>query len=115
MPGLSTGGFVCALLQLVYNEVQVARVKYVSKHLTDSQVVHAPTPQDARPVAPPPLPREPQKPLSERILTTLGFQRLPDDTYLEKLKRSRDEHLRRITELEREVEAERHSKESSSS
>lgn len=46
----------------------------------------------------------PSQPMSERIFGWLGFQRVSDEDYLERLKAERDGHLRRIAELEKEKE-----------
>lgn len=98
VPGVTTGGFVCAVLQMLYNEAEVARVKYIIRNLPSAPVSG---------VSPPQSPAQPSKPLSERILNALGFEKISDEVYLERLKRTRDESLRRIAELEGELEEER--------
>jgi len=103
VPGLCTGAFICTLLQWTYNELGIARVKFVYR----SQVALAP-PNLQRPSSPPLTsdnrPTEPPRPLSYKILSFLGFQRISDEEYLTKMKATRDHYLRQIEVLEREAE-----------
>jgi hypothetical protein len=55
----------------------------------------------------PPMAVMPQKPILERILITFGMQPLSDEEYLTKLKNTRNIHLKRIEELEQQLEAEK--------
>lgn len=106
VPGLCTGGVVCALLQWTYNELSIRRIKYVSRIVRHSspQISPAvPASQPSTPPAPSVLP-EPSNRWGDRVLQTLGFRSLSDEELLAKLKATRDEHLRRIKVLEKEVE-----------
>ncbi len=107
-----TGSIVCVLLQFAYNEIGVARVKYVSQTFGD------PTKPSSllqtKPVVPQEstslgsvsstVPQTPAKAFSDRVFDLFGFRKVTDDEYLEKLKQQRDGHLRRIAELEKELE-----------
>jgi len=106
IPGFFTGALVCTLLQLSYNELGIARVKYVSQKPRPPVAPAAPASQ---PSIPPPtlnhtLAPEPSKWWGDRILRVLGFQSLSDEELLVKLKTTRDGHLRRIEILEKEAE-----------
>ncbi|KII88292.1 hypothetical protein PLICRDRAFT_54134 [Plicaturopsis crispa FD-325 SS-3] len=95
LPGITTGGVLLALAQLVLNEVDVMRVKSMSRLSQPA----------------PPVPQTPQRPLWHRLLDRIGVHRLTDDEYLAKMKASRDTYLQRIRELEKEIEDEAHDSE----
>jgi hypothetical protein len=106
VPGLCTGAFICTLLQWTYNELGIAKVKFVSRNRR-SQV--APAPPNLQPPSSPSLtsnnrPTEPPRPFSYKILSFLGFQRISDEEHLTKMKATRDHYLRQIEVLEREAE-----------
>ncbi|KAF8077661.1 hypothetical protein FPV67DRAFT_1684285 [Lyophyllum atratum] len=88
LPGALTIGALCTLLQLAYNEASITRLRYVSG-------LNVSTP--ATPAAPP------SKPLFERFLTLFGVQPVTDEQYVEKMKKTRDGHLKRIAELEQQL------------
>jgi len=92
--GAITAGLVCGVLQLVKNECQVQRIKFVSRRQDENSLQSAP-------------PIEQTMPWPERLLSTLGFQKISDDEYLQRMIKQRDVHLARITELEHEIEEER--------
>ena len=115
MPGAVTASLLCTFLQVAYNELGIMRLKFISDQLKKTQAQQddagktlAPatklpetatsTPEASIVVVPPP----PSQPMSERIFAWLGFQRVSDEDYLERLKAERDGHLRRIAELEKE-------------
>jgi hypothetical protein len=50
---------------------------------------------------------EPGEPVLGRMLTKLGIQQISDEEYLAKLKKTRDTHLKRIEQLERQLEVEK--------
>jgi hypothetical protein len=126
-PGLSTGMAVCTLVQYLFNEAEVARVRYVlrtlefdgAKPFLVTPILHhlSQDPSTARggdslPMratmspAVADLPAVPKKPLSERIMDRF-FSKVSDEEYLAKLKRKRDAHLARIEVLKAQVEAEK--------
>ncbi|KAG5642877.1 hypothetical protein DXG03_001919 [Asterophora parasitica] len=92
LPGALTIGAACTLLQLAFNEAAITRVKYISG-LSVSAPVKPATP--------------PSKPLFERFLGMFGLQPVTDEQYVEKLKATRDGHLKRIAELEQQIETEK--------
>ncbi|KAI0062312.1 hypothetical protein BV25DRAFT_669548 [Artomyces pyxidatus] len=99
--GLTIGACSCALIQLLCNEVEIQRVKYVSRSL---QAASRPT-QNSAPSAEPP---KPTRSFGDRIMALFGLTRLTDEDYLAKLKQDRDKYLQRIAELEKlEVEQEK--------
>jgi hypothetical protein len=109
VPGFIAGGLVCTLLQLAGNEAEVARVKYVANKLKQPEpAVRTPATSVTVPASKPDLTAESvsQRPWTDRVLDRLGFERMSDEQYLEKLKRSREVHLARIRELEQELEQE---------
>ncbi|KAF5386664.1 hypothetical protein D9615_001564 [Tricholomella constricta] len=91
LPGALTIGALCTLLQLAYNEAGIMRLRYVSGLNVST------------PVTPPP----PSKSLSERFLTMFGVQQVTDEQYVEKLKATREAHLKRIAELEQQLAREK--------
>ena len=107
MPGVVTAGLVCTMLQFAYNELGIARIKYVSRKLQPPPPPPAPStsssvvPQPALPA--PQVDDEPKLSLSERVFTALGWHKVSDEQYLERLKLKRGMYLHRIAELEREM------------
>jgi hypothetical protein len=101
VPGLCTGTLVCTLLQWTYNELGIARVKYVSRTKVP------PSPHKSHPTSSPASERPPpelQRPWSHKVLEFFGFQHISDEEYLARLKTTRDSALRRIEMLEREAD-----------
>lgn len=108
MPGVVTAGLVCTMLQFAYNELGIARIKYVSRKLQPPpQPPASSTSTSAVPQPAPPAPSqaddEPKPSLSERVFTALGWHKVSDEQYLEKLRLKREMYLHRIAELEKEV------------
>ena len=107
MPGVVTAGLVCTMLQFAYNELGIARIKYVSRKLQPPPPPPAPStsssvvPQPALPA--PQVDDEPKPSLSERVFTALGWHKVSDEQYLERLKLKRGMYLHRIAELEKEM------------
>jgi len=105
LPGLTTGALACALLQFAYNELDVARIKYVSNKLAISSPTLLATGPSLRSSLPTRAENaSPEVSISERIFGWFGFSKVSDEAYLEKLKREREVHLARIAELEKEKE-----------
>lgn len=93
LPGALTAGAICTGLQLAYNELGILRLKYISRHANHSHSTPPPTPTVV--------------PMLERILISFGMQPISDEEYLRKLKNTRDKHLKRIEQLEQQLEAEK--------
>jgi len=89
LPGTTTGAFACTLLQLLYNEVGILRLKWVARSLGEFH--------QAEPVPPSTF---------ERIFAAFGLQKLSDDAYLTLLKQSRARYIARINQLQVEMERE---------
>ena len=102
LPGAVTAAVVCVLLQYTVNEADIARLKYISQQRLEST---------SQPPADPPLEHtlahEPSPTLIQRIIQAVGIRKMSEDEYIERMKKTRDHHLHRIAELERQLEAER--------
>ena len=72
----------------MYNEVGIIRLKYVARSLGDSY-------QGKEDVT---------ASIFERVIATLGFQKLSDETYLKMLKKRRARYMERIDQLQSEIE-----------
>ncbi|KAI0647317.1 hypothetical protein C8Q79DRAFT_1000261 [Trametes meyenii] len=95
LAGASTAAFICTLLQLGFNELGVARIKYISRKIHETQDAPAPLPA-------PEVAATPKVSIFDRFLGIIGFRKLSDDEYLKVLKKQRDEALERIAVLEKE-------------
>ncbi|KAF4576700.1 hypothetical protein EYR36_004679 [Pleurotus pulmonarius] len=89
LSGALAGATVCALLQYGYNEIGVQRLKYITR------------PQSSQ--SKPATPVDDNTSVFDRVLSSLGIDRVPDDKYLIMLKDRREKHLRRIQELEAQI------------
>ena len=98
------GSVFCTVGQLLYNELGVQRVKFVSRTSPDA------SPQLPSPIASgiPELP-VPKEPLFDRMIQAIGFKRVSDEEYLAQMKGERATHLRRIAELEAKLQADKDS------
>lgn len=98
------GSVFCAVGQLLYNELGVQRVKFVSR--TSS----AASPRLPLPSAPEitelPVPKEP---LFERMIHAIGLKRVSDEEYLAQMREERATYLQRIAELEAKLQADKDS------
>ncbi|KAG1891352.1 hypothetical protein F4604DRAFT_1567352, partial [Suillus subluteus] len=104
-PGLVTGAVMCGLFQWAFNEFDILRITHVSKVVHTQPVPAVP----AAPVATYSLPvaaPEPPKSFTDRIFAMFG-RRISDEEYLNRVKAQRDNHLRRIEQLERERDEKR--------
>ncbi|KAK2466706.1 hypothetical protein APHAL10511_000964 [Amanita phalloides] len=100
LPGAATAATICVLLQYAFNEAGIARLRYASRHYASP--------------AEPPLHHgldyersEPSPTLAQRMLNVIGVRKMADDEYLNQMKKTRDHHLRRMAQLEMQLEAER--------
>ena len=99
---------MCTLLQWCFNEFNIVRIRYVSANLVvpqygsvgvaqrSSTSIEPLTPTAMQPI---PIETSTSRSLIDRMLSLFG-ERVSDEKYLERLKRERDSHLRRIAELE---------------
>ncbi|KAF8163622.1 hypothetical protein B0H34DRAFT_330712 [Crassisporium funariophilum] len=81
LSGILTAGAVCTLLQYGCNEISLARLRYISRL------------------------QEGNRPA--QLLKTVGLLPVSDEEYLNKMERTREVYLKRIAELERQVEEEK--------
>ncbi|OCB86784.1 hypothetical protein A7U60_g6246 [Sanghuangporus baumii] len=99
-----TASLACTALQLLVNELDVQRVRYVShsgRSSTSAYVLSASESQNATSA-------DANRPsFGERVLTFIGITKVDDTEYLRRLKAKRDAHLARIRELEAQIEKER--------
>ncbi|TDL24849.1 hypothetical protein BD410DRAFT_785569 [Rickenella mellea] len=115
--GMFTATLLCTFLQFVVNEASISRVKFVSRRstvqpnppsnpsstLSASDVpLNIPSSTDFDETPPPTLPQQPRMTFGQRLASLLGVKPVSDEEYLEKLKRERQMHQRRIDELERD-------------
>jgi hypothetical protein len=98
------GSVFCAVGQLLYNELGVQRVKFVSR-TSPAASPRRPLPS-ASEITELPVPKEP---LFDRIIHAIGFKKVPDEEYLAQMKEERATHLRRIAELEAKLQADKDS------
>ena len=97
-PGITTGSLVCIGLQYAFNELGIARVKYVSAWQAPS------TPTSSHPQTSHSGDKEPPKSFWDRISAFVGLSKVSDEEYLTTLKRTRDRHLKRIEQLEQQLD-----------
>ncbi|KAF8912109.1 hypothetical protein CPB84DRAFT_1957752 [Gymnopilus junonius] len=105
LPGMVTTGVVCTLLQYGFNELTVLRLRYISKLKEENRtavVMPHSRPRDASQVS-----TESSTPVLKTLLSFLGVRPMSDEEYLAKMKRTRDAYLKRIAELELQVEVEK--------
>jgi len=105
VPGLATGAVMCGLFQWASNEFDILRITHVSRvvHTQPAPAIPAaPVATSSLPVAAP----EPPRSLTDRIFAVFGH-RISDEEYLNRVKAQRDNHLRRIEQLERERDEKR--------
>lgn len=94
LPGALTAGLICTMAQLVWNELNVMRVQYVSQSgVTHSDHDVAPTPH---------------KPFSEKIMDGLAVvfpvRKISDEVYLERLLREKEAVERRLEAVRKELQ-----------
>lgn len=102
--GLIFGSVFCTLGQLLYNEFGVQRIKYIARR----QLIPSPSPIPiaSEPSKPPAL----KRPLFDRMIHAIGFNRLSDEEYLAQLREKRAAYLQRIANLEAQLEEEKNAK-----
>lgn len=96
VPGFFTMGLACTLVQVAWNELQVTRIKIVSRAQGVENPFGQVSPKDERST-------------SEKLLDNLGrvfpIKRLSDEEYLKRLRAQRERVLKRIKELEDKAES----------
>ncbi|KAF6763783.1 hypothetical protein DFP72DRAFT_1059831 [Ephemerocybe angulata] len=82
LPGAAMAGVACVALQYAYNRATMARLRLLA----------APQPEVAG---------EPQPSFRERMFSIFGVSQISEEEYIDKLKKTRDLYLKRISDLER--------------
>ena len=104
---MAFGSVFCTIGQVLYNEMGVQRLKFISRrYLIPSQPS---TPSTVSGLAEPSVPK---KPLLDRIIHAIGINKLSDEDFLAQMREKRAAHLRRIEELEAQLEEDKSSKNS---
>ncbi|KAJ3868331.1 hypothetical protein EV359DRAFT_32410, partial [Lentinula novae-zelandiae] len=91
--GAISAGVICTLLQYMYNESRIIRLKYLVHQRENS----ATSSRDNRA-------SNSSIPWTERLLGIIGIKAVSDEEHLISLKQQRDAHLKRIAELENKRE-----------
>jgi hypothetical protein len=98
------GSVFCAVGQLLYNELGVQRVKYVSRS-SPTASPRPPLPISSG-ITELPVPKEP---FFDRMIHTIGLKRVSDEQYLDQLREQRAAYLRKIAELEAKAQVDKDS------
>lgn len=102
LPGALVVGAATTFLQYGYNELSVMRLRYVSNlHKSTSVEEHASGKTVTQAL------NDVSEPAFQSLMKLFGVIPLSDEEYLAKLRKSREIYLRRIGELEKQIEAER--------
>ncbi|KAJ3812416.1 hypothetical protein EV368DRAFT_44651, partial [Lentinula lateritia] len=88
--GAISAGVICTLLQYMFNESRIIRLKYLV-HQRESSAASS---RDNRVF-------NSSIPWTERLLGIIGIKAVSDEEHLISLKQQRDAHLKRIAELEK--------------
>ena len=99
------GSVFCTLGQVLYNELGVQRLKFISRRYTIPS--QPPTPSTVSGLAEPSMPK---KPLLDRMIHVIGINKLSDEEYLAQMREKRAAYLQRIGKLEAQLEEDNSSK-----
>lgn len=105
--GAVTASTVCIVLQYACNEIGIAKLRYVSKSQEENKsLITQPSSklQNGKQVY------EPSGSVFQQLLKLVGLVPVSDEEYLTKLKRMREVYLKRMVELEKQVEEEKNTK-----
>ena len=97
------GTAVAATLQYTYNEINLSRLRFISK-LNQENRTAVPKPV-IRPQNTPSNP-EPTENWMDVFLKAIGMTPITDEEYVVKMKKTREVYLKRIHELEMQLETE---------
>ncbi|KAH9043282.1 hypothetical protein EDB85DRAFT_1855748, partial [Lactarius pseudohatsudake] len=104
LSGMMFGSAFCAVGQLLYNELGVQRVKYVSRTSLAASP-RPPLPSASRITEP----LAPKEPLFDRMIHAIGLKKVSDEEYLAQMRAQRATSLQRIAELEAKLQADKDS------
>lgn len=99
------GSVFCTLGQVLYNELGVQRLKFISRRYTIPS--QPPTPSTVSGLAEPSMRK---KPLLDRMIHVIGINKLSDEEYLAQMREKRAAYLQRIGKLEAQLEEDDSSK-----
>jgi len=100
--GILTAGVFCTLVQFGYNELSIARLRYISRLQDENRsAVEISTLIPQRAV------QDLSGSFFQVVMNMVGMSPVSDDEYLARLKRKREMYLKRIATLEREMEEEK--------
>ena len=105
--GTVTASTVCIVLQYACNEIGIAKLRYVSKSQEENKsLITQPSSklQNGKQVY------EPSGSVFQQLLKLVGLVPVSDEEYLTKLKRTQEVYLKRMVELEKQVEEEKNTK-----
>jgi hypothetical protein len=103
--GMIFGSVFCTLGQVLYNEMGVQRLKFISRRYPiRSQLA---TPSTVSGLAEPSVPK---KPLLDRMIHVIGVNKLSDEEYVAQMREKRAAYLQRIEKLEARLEEDKSSK-----
>ncbi|KAF8809024.1 hypothetical protein BYT27DRAFT_7254907 [Phlegmacium glaucopus] len=105
--GAITASAVCTLLQYACNELGIARLRYISTLQEENKLQPSPKAHNGRHGK---QVYEPSGSVFQQLLKAVGLIPVSDEEYLVKLKRTREVYLKRMVELEQQVEEEKTSK-----
>ncbi|KAJ3972690.1 hypothetical protein EV361DRAFT_797646, partial [Lentinula raphanica] len=98
--GALSAGVVCTLLQYIYNESRIIRLEYLV-HQRETSATSLPRSTVSVETG------NPSRSWTERLLQAIGIRAVSDEEHLDLLRKQRDAHLKRIHEIEQEVEREK--------
>ena len=101
------GSVFCTFGQVLYNEMGVQRLKFISRRYPIPS--QSPTPSNVSEFAEPSVPK---KPLLDRMIHAIGINRLSDEEYLAQMREKRAAYLRMIEKLEAQLKEDKSSKKS---
>ncbi|KAG7092674.1 hypothetical protein E1B28_009008 [Marasmius oreades] len=107
-PAALTMGTACTGLQFLFNQLKISRLRYLSAPLTLSDDAEA-TPSTLPTSSPPASPthtsfNESEPNWTTSLLKFIGVKPLADEEYLSKLRSQREAYLKRIAELESQID-----------
>ena len=112
--GAVTASTVCIMLQYACNELGIAKLRYVSRLQEENRLLKTQSSSNQLQNGSSNQAYEPSSSVFQRLLKVIGLAPVSDEEYLLKLKRSREVYLKRMVELEKQVEEERNTKTGSS-
>jgi len=101
VPGALTVGAVCTVLQYGFNELSVSRLRYIARLEEENKtVVEKPSVGTLRETQD----DIPAPPAFQSLMKMIGFIPVSEEEALNKMTKTRDAYLKRIAELEREID-----------